>query len=221
MRVKSPLLACRGHLLAAYGFPFSGHTGRAEEALQVIYCQMRVRVKLEVQEPLMLEQVAEVAGADASVIPIPCPKQPGVWNVEAIDAAQALAQAYPEEEITLLGPDTCYVHRVETRQRDPWRWLRTAAAFGVMLFGSMLGLAWFHSDVDMPRAMELLFTLVTGNAPPDQRWITLPYALGVALGVCIFYAIPKGKAVTPLEVKLTEYQGDMEQTEGRSIHGEE
>lgn len=202
-------------------FLFPGILPEQKGAVQVIYCQMRVRAKLTLEEPLTLAQVAEVEGTDAAALPLPCPHRPGVWTVEAIDAARALHRACPGEEIALLGPDACYVHRVRSRQRDPWRWLRTAAAFGVMLFGSMLGLAWFHSDVDMPRAMALLFTLVTGDAPPDQRWITLPYALGVALGVCIFYAIPKRRAVTPLEVKLTEYQGDMERTEGKSIHGDE
>ena len=121
----------------------------------------------------------------------------------------------------MLGPDTCYVHRVQMKRRDWSKPLRTVAAFAVLMFGSALGLAWFHSDVDMPRAMEQLFTLLTGNAPPDARWITIPYTVGVALGVCVFYAIPRKNAVTPLEVKLTEYQGDMEQTEGQSIHGDE
>ena len=121
----------------------------------------------------------------------------------------------------MLGPDTCYVHRMQVKQRDWSKPLRTVAAFAVLMFGSALGLAWFHSDVDMPRAMEQLFTLLTGSPPPDARWITIPYTVGVARGVCVFYAIPRKNAVTPLEVKLTEYQGDMEQTEGQSIHGDE
>jgi hypothetical protein len=35
--------------------------------------------------------------------------------------------------------------------------------------------------------------------------------------VAVFYALPSRKATTPLEVKLTEYQEDMEKTEGRDI----
>ena len=53
--------------------------------------------------------------------------------------------------------------------------------------------------------------------PHDPRLITIPYAAGVALGVAVFYALPSSKATTPLEVKLTEYQSDMEQTEARDI----
>ena len=46
---------------------------------------------------------------------------------------------------------------------------------------------------------------------------TTVIAAGVALGVAVFYALPARNATTPLEVKLTEYQEDMEKTEGRDI----
>ena len=69
----------------------------------------------------------------------------------------------------------------------------------------------------MPRAQFAVYEAITGEAPTDPRLITLPYAVGVAAGVAVFYALPSHKATTPLEVKLTEYQEDMEKTEGRDI----
>ena len=137
----------------------------------MIFCQMKVRVKLPVTETLYLDQAATVR-TDKPLqlhIPLTCPQKVGVWNLEAADAALALQQAYPQESVTMLGPDTCYVHRVQVKQRDWSKPLRTVAAFAVLMFGSALGLAWFHSDVDMPRAMEQLFTLLTGNSSPDAR----------------------------------------------------
>ena len=188
----------------------------------MILCQLSTRVKLDVHAPLYLDEAAALRGLKAPAhLALPCPQKPGVWKLESIDVAAALHQAFPKEEIMMLGPDTCYIHRIRTQQHDWTKPLRAALAFLILLFGSALGLAWFHSDVDMPRAMEQLFTLLSGSAPPDGLWITIPYIIGVALGVCVFYAIPKKNAVTPLEVKLTEYQGDMEQTEGQSIHGKE
>ena len=58
---------------------------------------------------------------------------------------------------------------------------------------------------------------ITGAPPDDVRLITIPYCIGVALGVCVFYAIPFPHQTTPLEVKLTEYQEDMEKAEGKPI----
>ena len=191
-----------------------------KEAEAVIICQMNPRIKVSMEAEVYLCQVAQVDGPPGATfrLPLHCPKQPGVWKISALDAARALHRAHPGEEIMLLGPDTCYAHRVHVNRPDPFKWLRTVGAFSVLFFGSVLGLAWFHSDVDMPRALAMLFSLLTGSPPEDSRWITLPYVVGVALGVCVFYAIPRKNAVTPLEVKLTEYQGDMEQTEAKDAH---
>ena len=89
--------------------------------------------------------------------------------------------------------------------------------FLILLLGSTLGLCWFHADVNMPQAQYAVYEALTGEPPQEPRQITIPYAIGVALGVAVFYALPSRKATTPLEVKLTEYQADMEQTEARDI----
>ena len=80
-----------------------------------------------------------------------------------------------------------------------------------------LGLTWFHADVNMPQAQADVYAAITGAPPDDVRLITIPYCVGVALGVCVFYAIPFPHQTTPLEVKLTEYQEDMEKAEGKPI----
>lgn len=182
----------------------------------MLWCQMRARAKLNVGETLRLGQVAQLsAHGEAASIPLPCPRQEGVWKISAIEVASTLAAALPGEEIRMLGGDVCYVHVVHADRPDPLRFLRTAAAFAIMLLGSALGLCWFHSDVDMPNAQAMVYRLLTGQEVSDIRWITVPYIIGVAVGVAVFYALPGRRAVTPMEVKLTEYQEDMEKTEGR------
>lgn len=184
----------------------------------MIYVQLQNRAKVEMGQPLHLGAAARlIAPAGAEGIRLPCPEQQGIWKLEAIHVARALRKAYPEEAITLLGADICYVHRVKPTHRDITRPLRTAAAFLILCLGGALGLCWFHADVDMPRAQSAVYEALTGEQPRDARLITIPYAVGVALGVAVFYALPSRKATTPLEVKLTEYHEDMEKTEGRDI----
>ena len=184
----------------------------------MIYCQLNGRVQLPLRKPLSLGQVAlTLAPASADHLPLPCPDKPGVWRVTPIHLTQALQQAFPGEEITFLGAPVCYVHRIRSHVRDPFRLLRTAAAFLILFVGSALGLAWFHSDVDMPRAQLMVYQLVTGQEAEDPRRITIPYVVGVAAGVAIFYALPSGSLSTPMEVKLSAYLSSMEETEGQDI----
>lgn len=184
----------------------------------MLYVQLRSRVKLVVHEPLHVGDAARIMGDDAAgKCPIPCPDEPGVYKLEAIAVARALKEKYPQEDISLMGADICYVHRIAPPQRDPFRPLRTAVAMLILLLGSALGLTWFHADVNMPQAQADVFEAITGAPPKDMRLITIPYCIGVALGVGVFYALPFASATTPLEVKLTEYQEDMEKTEGKDI----
>lgn len=184
----------------------------------MIYVQLNARAKVEMGQALHLGDAAKLIGLkDAEALRLPCPEEQGIWKLTALHITKALQDAYPQEAITLLGADVCYVHRVKALRRDLTRPLRTAAAFLILCLGGTLGLCWFHADVDMPRAQFAVYEALTGHQPADARLITIPYAAGVALGVAVFYALPSRKATTPLEVKLTEYQADMEQTEARDI----
>ncbi len=184
----------------------------------MICIQLGNRAKVTKGQPLTLQDAAKFLGPKhLAALCLPCPEKPGVWKLMAIDVVRAVQTACPGEEITLMGADICYVHRVIEKKCDLTRPLRTAAAFLILCLGGALGLAWFHSDVDMPHAQVAVYKALTGDAPRDIRLITVPYAIGVALGVAVFYALPSRSATTPLEVKLTAYQEDMEKTEGKDI----
>lgn len=181
----------------------------------MIFCQMRRRVRIGIGEPLRLSDAADVRGDIPGEISLSCPDKTGIWIIRAVDVASALARHVPAEEICMLGSDVCYVHRIP-QEKDRWRCLRAAAAFLILMLGSALGLCWFHSDVDMPQAQVRLFAMLTGAPPEDIRWITIPYVIGVVIGVSAFYALPGRRETTPMEVKLMDYQEDMERARGRS-----
>ncbi len=184
----------------------------------MIYIQLVNRAKVILGQQLFLADAARIIGPEnLGRLTLPCPEKPGIWKLEAIDVTRVVQSAFPNEDVTLMGADICYVHRVKPTGRDLTRPLRTAAAFLILCLGGALGLAWFHSDVDMPQAQYAVYETLTGQEPRRDTLITVPYVIGVALGVAVFYALPARTATTPLEVKLTEYQEDMEKTEGRDM----
>lgn len=184
----------------------------------MIYCQVLPRLELDHGQPLLLGRMARILGPQAALsLPVSCPDAPGVWRIPAIDAARALQTAFPAEEITLLGADACTIRRLAPVKPDRTKPLRTVLALLVLLMGSTLGMTWFHSDVDMPAAMEQVFTLLTGQPVSNRLLITIPYVIGVAAGTGVFYALGRRQAVTPLDVKFSDYREDMERAEAHDV----
>ena len=141
----------------------------------MICIQLNDRAKVTQGQTLRLCDAAKlIAPEGAAQLPLPCPEEEGVWKLLAIDVARAVTAAFPGQELTLMGADVCYVHRVKEKKRDLTRPLRTAAAFLILCLGGALGLAWFHSDVDMPHAQIAVYEALTGEKPRDVRLITIP-----------------------------------------------
>ncbi len=182
----------------------------------MIYCQLQDRARIGMGQTLSLGDVARIAGpAELSRLALPCPNRKGVWKLSALDCAAALQGAAPQEDVTMLGADTCYVHRGPIRLHDRTRWLRTLAAFLILLMGGAMGLSWFHSDVDMPGAQLLVYRTLTGQEVQDERLITIPYCIGVALGAAVFYALPAKNTASLLDVQLEEYRSGVEKAAGK------
>lgn len=122
----------------------------------MIYVQLRARVKLAQGETLHVADAAKVLGSEkAGHCSLFCPTAPGVYTLDAIAVAKALKKVFPQEDISLIGAEVCYVHRIKARGKDFLRPVRTAAALLILLLGSALGLTWFHADVNMPQGRRM------------------------------------------------------------------
>ena len=136
----------------------------------MIYVQLRARVKLAQGETLHVADAAKVLGSEkAGHCSLFCPTAPGVYTLDAIAVAKALKKVFPQEDISLIGAEVCYVHRIKARGKDFLRPVRTVAALLILLLGSALGLTWFHADVNMPQAQADVYAAITGAPPDDER----------------------------------------------------
>lgn len=84
----------------------------------MIYVQLRARVKLAQGETLHVADAAKVLGSEkAGHCSLFCPTAPGVYTLDAIAVAKALKKVFPQEDISLIGAEVCYVHRIRRAAR--------------------------------------------------------------------------------------------------------
>lgn len=182
----------------------------------MLYLQLKERVTVKPGAQICVGDLADVLGEgaeDAQNTPMNLPLPPGVWKVPPTALIQALSAR--EKALIFLGADQVIVH-VSAEKEKKWPRLRMAIVFLLLFLGSALAITWFHADVGMQDAQQRFFYLISGRAAPSPWVMTIPYALGVSLGVGLYYGLlSRKKNASPLDMKLAEYCQKAEHTAGR------
>lgn len=183
----------------------------------MVYLRVKTRVMAKAGQKLMLGDVADLL-ADASLhlheMRVSLPQKPGIWEIDALQIILQIQEKLPDEVINVLGDGTGWLHL--EREKAPKRTarvglsLRVVAACLLLAVGAALAIGWFHADVNMSGAQRALYTAVAGEEPTSPLLVALPYALGVGLGVALYYALIGRKTVSPLTIKLREYHESVE-----------
>lgn len=186
--------------------------------MHLLYLQLKKRATIAPGEQLFVHHVADAldtGGADVMNLPVDCPKTPGVWRLPAMAVIQAVSSAC--RQVEFIGPSECFIHIIPPSKRNRTHIFRTILAFLLLMIGSALAITWFHADVNMIEAQRGLYRLITGKDVDNMWLITIPYAIGVFLGVALFYSLlGKKHTVSPLEIKLEDYRQSAEEAMGKT-----
>lgn len=83
----------------------------------------------------------------------------------------------------------------------------------IVLFGSAFAIMSFNEDVAVSDLFGRIYTIVLGKQESSNGILEFTYALGVALGILIFFNHFGNKKIsgdpTPLEIKMWQYEQDV------------
>lgn len=85
----------------------------------------------------------------------------------------------------------------------------------LMLFaGSWITIMAYHEDVNLVEVFIKLQEVITGIKSDNVNWISIPYSLGIGLGIIVFYnqlgVYKLTDDPTPIEVEMTKYDADID-----------
>lgn len=188
----------------------------------MVYVQVKSRVILTPEETLKVQHVADVRSNSPEEtkrilqMPVKCVSSPGIWKIPAIHVLETIAAAKTDGMMPLGGVEYCYVHIIPQQKQNRLHILRSVLAFFLLFFGSLLAICWFHADVNMAQAQQTMFQILTGKENAPAFMLSIPYAIGVFMGVSLFYALLGRKGtISPLDIKMNEYHTTSEQAAGK------
>ena len=140
----------------------------------------------------------------------------GVYLVSVIDVVKAITAALPGHTVTNLGEmDTM----VSVKARPPKKpsiakWLKVAFVSLVLFVGASSTIIAFHTDSQLGTVFKQYHKMFFGEEVEKPHVITIPYSIGLAFGIVVFFNHFTGKRLTkeptPIEVEMATYEKDVE-----------
>ena len=109
--------------------------------------------------------------------------------------------------------DTIIEFSKQKKKNKLWLYSKLLFVALVLFAGSATAIMSFHSDAQMSTVFENYYYIFFGERIENPAVINLPYALGLAVGIIVFFNHFGNKKLTsdptPIEVELSVYEDDV------------
>lgn len=139
-------------------------------------------------------------------------------NVVSIMAVIACIDARLERAVMVqnVGPSDFIVSAKEKKPGGVRSWMKVAFVTLVTFIGSIFAIMTYNEDVDVSGVFDKLYGIMTGGQRLTPGILEAAYAVGVALGIIVFFNhFGKRKLTkdpTPMEIEMEKYETDIENT---------
>ena len=135
--------------------------------------------------------------------------------VSVIDIVEKINAALPGNTVNNLGEcDTVVEYSPRKKsQNKALLWLKVFFVSIVLLAGSATAIMSFHSDAQISTVFENYYYIFFNEKIENPMIIDLPYSIGLAFGIIVFFNHFSGKKITndptPIEVEMSVYESEV------------
>ncbi len=137
------------------------------------------------------------------------------YLITIIDVISAIDKALPGHTINNVGEMDTIIEYSPKKQKDN-KFLKVLKIIFVTIIlagGSSTAIMSFHSDAQMATVFENYYYIFFNEKIENPIIIDLPYSLGLALGIIVFFNHFSGKKITddptPIEVEMSVYESEV------------
>lgn len=190
-----------------------------------IYIKPVKKANLSEVNKIVIEDVAEViADKDSKKIKkmklmdINIDGKKANFLISVTDIIKLIKKAYPEATVNNVGAqDTVVQYRAHISEDAAWwKWSKIAFVVLVLVAGSSTAIMSFHTDGQIPKVFENYYQIFFGEQITNPLIINIPYSIGLALGIVVFFNHFMGKKITddptPIEVEMALYETEVNET---------
>ncbi|OON99406.1 MAG: hypothetical protein ATN35_12675 [Epulopiscium sp. Nele67-Bin004] len=140
------------------------------------------------------------------------------YLITIMDVVKVVQKKYKDANIIPLG-ETDSMVQYEPTQPKPnklWELTKVLGICLVVFAGSSVAIMAYQVDTSFAKTLSMLYKVFTGEVDPNPEWITVPFSLGMPIGVLLFFNHIGFKKITndptPIEVEIDVYEDEIDTT---------
>jgi stage V sporulation protein AA len=138
------------------------------------------------------------------------------YHISIIDIINAIKEQYPDIDIVNVGEKDIMIEYIpnKTKENPVFTFLKVLSVCFVLFAGGGIAIMTFHTDSALPDVLIKLNEIFTGTKTDKPYWIEIPYSIGIAVGIIVFFNHFTSKKITddptPIEVEMDSYGDSIE-----------
>ena len=127
---------------------------------------------------------------------------------------EAIHKIYPKIQIENLG-ETDFILEYEPQKREKkwWEYTKMIVVAAIVFIGAAFTIMTFNEDVNVAGVFDRIYHMVTGEVKSDGTILEISYAIGIPIGILVFYNHFKKRDIkndpTPIQVEMRTYEEQM------------
>lgn len=191
---------------------------------QTVYIRAYKKTTIAEKSIVYLKDIADISASaeikdyiDSLVIlEIQEPTKKKTYLISIIEIIQKILSVYPQVVIQNVGDADVLIEYMPKviKENTVFEWIKVMGISLIVFAGATIAIMTYNTDTSLGKTFTMLNKIFTGKEVENPVWITVPYSIGIAVGVITFFNHIGRKKITddpsPMQVEINQYEEDVE-----------
>jgi len=200
---------------------------------QIIYIRGYKKTTIQQTSLVYLKDIADIYAAlelkdpvdSMVVLKIKDTTKKSTHLIGILDIIKIITAAYPDIIIQNVGDADIIINYVPKiiEENTIIEWFKTIVVSIIVFAGATIAIMAYSADTSLAKTFSLLNKIFTGKEVENPVLITVPYSIGIAIGIITFFNHIGTKKITddptPMQIEINKYEEDVENSMIDSMTG--
>lgn len=188
-----------------------------------IYISPHRKTTVTKKRLIQLKDIAEISAPNhiqrqvEDIIVFKIPKDiKSNYIISIIQITKSIIKELPNATVSNMGETSVVLQYLpeEYKEFKTWKIIKVLVIALTLFVGSGVTIMAYHEDVNLSKIFTSIEWIFTGATTDNSMWISIPYSIGIGIGIIVFYNQFGSKKLTddptPIEIEMTKYDTDID-----------